>query len=201
MARHFWQTKTQEEHSGKRNGDSAAGAGKEVGQERSRSKRLEFLNWIRRKTPVEAPPPAPHFEVGERGEALAIAHLERAGYRIVAANFSLPIGRNLRDVMVNAEIDVVAYDGPTLCFIEVKTRTSDEFAMPQTNVDLRKRRQIARAARAYRRMFGLMGEQYRYDVVAVIAKPLDEHARIELLKGFWNDAQLRKRRWHEQYWD
>jgi putative endonuclease len=88
-----------------------------------------------------------HFESGARGEALAIEHLERAGYRIVAANFSLPIGRNTRDVIVNAEIDVVAYDGPTLCFIEVKTRASDEIAAPQTNVDRRKRRQIARAAR------------------------------------------------------
>src|SRR6267154_5574547 len=111
---------------------------------------------------------AQHFELGERGEALAIDQLERLGYRIVAANFSLPIGRNRRDAIVNAEIDVVAYDGPTLCFIEVKTRASDEFAAPQANVDLRKRRQIARAARGYRRMLGLMGAAYRYDVVTVV---------------------------------
>jgi putative endonuclease len=162
---------------------------------------LKTLNWIRRKITAERRPPAPHFQVGERGEALAITHLERAGYRIVAANFSLPIGRNRRDVIVNAEIDVVAYDGPTLCFVEVKTRTSDELAPPQTNVDLRKRRQIARAARAYRHMFGLSDEPYRYDVVAVVEKPSTEHPRIELLKGFWTDAQLRKRRWHEPYWD
>src|SRR5437588_6914521 len=105
---------------------------------------------------------ARHFELGARGEALAIEHLERFGYRIVAANFSLPIGRNTRDVIVNAEIDVVAYDGRTLCFIEVKTRATDDFAAPQANVDLRKRRQIARAARGYRRMLGLMGAPYRY---------------------------------------
>src|SRR5882672_10721804 len=98
--------------------------------------------------------PALHSELGRRGEALAIEYLERAGYRIVAANFSVPIGRNTRDVLINAEIDVVAYDGSTLCFVEVKTRASDEVA-PQMNVDLRKRRQVARAARGYRRMFGL----------------------------------------------
>src|SRR6266513_1898256 len=97
---------------------------------------------------------ARNFELGARGEALAIDHLERLGYRIVAANFSLPIGRNTRDVIVNGEIDVVAYDGPTLCFVEVKTRATDDFALPQANVDLRKRRQIARAARGYRRMMG-----------------------------------------------
>jgi len=144
---------------------------------------------------------AQHFELGERGETLAREHLERMGYRIVAANFSLPIGRNLRDVIVNAEIDIIAYDGPKLCFIEVKTRVSDQFAPPQANVDLRKQRQIARAARGYRRMFGLMNAPYRYDVVTVLAKPDDDIVRIELLKGFWTDEQLRKRNWHEPYWD
>ena len=142
-----------------------------------------------------------HFELGARGEALALEHLERSGYRIVAANFSLPIGRNLRDAIVNAEIDIVAYEGPALCFIEVKTRASDQFASPQTNVDLRKQRQIARAARGYRKMFGLMSAPYRYDVVTVLAKPDDNVARIELLKGFWTDEKLRKRNWHEPYWD
>lgn len=145
---------------------------------------------------------ARHFVLGERGEALAREHLERAGYRIVAANFTLPIGRNTRDVVVNAEIDIVAYDEATLCFIEVKTRASDDFAPPQANVDLRKRRQIARAARGYRKMFGLMDAPYRYDVVTVVTKPGTHLARIELMKGFWSDQQLRKRHWREQpYWD
>jgi putative endonuclease len=146
--------------------------------------------------------PPPHFELGRRGEALAIEHLERSGYRIVAANFSVPIGRNTRDVVVSAEIDVVAYDGPTLCFIEVKTRASDEFTAPQANVDLRKRRQIARAARGYRRMLGLMTAPYRYDVVTVLL-PTDSSAgsHIELFKGFWTDEKLRKRNWHEARWD
>src|ERR1043166_7426037 len=148
-----------------------------------------------------AAPRAQHFELGARGEDLAIEHLEMMGYCIVPANFILPIGRNTRDVIVTAEIDVVAYDGPTLCFIEVKTRASDEIALPQTNVDLRKRRQIARAARGYRKMFGLMKAPYRYDVVTVVAKPAADFPRIELLKEFWTDEQLRKRNWHEVYWD
>jgi putative endonuclease len=101
--------------------------------------------------------------------------------------------------MVNGEIDVVAYDGATLCFVEVKTRASDEFAPPQVNVDLRKRRQVARAARGYRRMFGLSDAPYRYDVVTVVspasAKQIDSEPRIELLKNFWTDEQLRRRNW------
>jgi putative endonuclease len=144
---------------------------------------------------------AHHFELGARGEALAIEHLEQRGYRIVAANFSLPIGRNTRDAIVNAEIDVVAYDGATLCFIEVKTRASDEIAAPQTNVDRRKQRQIARAARSYRRMFGLMASPFRYDVVSVVGKPDVTHPRIELHKAFWTDEQLRNKSWREPYWD
>src|SRR2546421_5550004 len=144
---------------------------------------------------------AEHLELGARGEALAIDHLERLGYRIVAANFSLPIGRNTRDMIVNAELDLVAYDGPILCFIEVKTRATDDFALPQTNVDLRKRRQITRAARGYRRLMGLTAALFRYDVVTVVAKPDDANARIELLKGFWTDEQLRKKLWQNQYWD
>ncbi len=145
------------------------------------------------------------FELGRRGEALAIEYLERAGYRIVAANLSVPVGRNTRDAIVNAEIDIVAYDGPTLCFIEVKTRESDEFAPPQVNVDLHKRRQIARAARGYRNMLGLSGAPYRYDVVSVVSppsvKPDNDQPRIELLKNFWTDEQLRKRRWYDARWD
>src|SRR5688500_9548525 len=108
------------------------------------------------------------LELGKRGEELAAAYLEQVGIRIVAGNFVVPVGRNRLGAVINAEIDLVAYDGETLCFIEVKSRMSDWFAPPQANVDRRKQRQIARAARAYRRMFDLAGAPYRYDVVTVV---------------------------------
>ena len=144
---------------------------------------------------------APHLELGRRGEALAAEHLERSGYRLVASNFTLPVGRNLRGALVHAEIDIVAYDGATLCFIEVKTRRSDWFAPPEANVDLRKQRQIARAARRYRRTFGLTGTSYRYDVVSVILPAPDTDTptpapRLELLRNFWTDEKFRNCRWH-----
>src|SRR5687768_5562278 len=106
--------------------------------------------------------------LGQLGEAYAAAYLEQLGYRLVAANFTLPVGRNVRGAVINAEIDVVAYDQDTLCFVEVKTRASDWFAPPQINVDLRKRRQVARAARVYRQMLGVEDQPYRYDVVTVV---------------------------------
>ena len=129
------------------------------------------------------------LELGKLGEAYAAAYLEQSGYRLVAANFTLPVGRNLRGAVVTAEIDLVAYDGDTLCFVEVKTRASDWFAPPQVNVDLRKRRQIARAARAYRHMLGIEDQPYRYDVLTVI---LDDAPQIELLRNFWTDKSIRE---------
>ncbi len=107
-------------------------------------------------------------KLGRRGEELAAAYLLKLGYRIVAANFAIPVGRNRNDALVTVEIDLVAYDADVLCFVEVKSRASDWFAQPQVNVDRRKQRQIARAARAYRRMFDLIDDPYRFDVVTVI---------------------------------
>ena len=133
--------------------------------------------------------------LGKLGEAYAAAYLTQLGYRLVAANFTLPVGRNLRGAVVNAEIDLVAYEQDILCFVEVKTRSSDWFAPPQVNVDLRKRRQITRAARVYRQMLGIEDEPHRYDVVTVVLNN-DSTPQIELLRNFWTEASLRKRRWH-----
>ena len=134
--------------------------------------------------------------LGDLGESYAAAYLSQLGYRLVAANFNLPVGRNLRGAVIKAEIDLVAYDGDTLCFIEVKTRTSDWFAPPEVNVDLRKRRQISRAARAYRQMLGIEDQAYRYDVITVIPNEKDPSTpEVELLRNFWTDESLRKRRW------
>jgi putative endonuclease len=148
---------------------------------------------------------APHLALGRRGEALAALHVERAGYRLVASNVTLPVGRNRRGAIVHAEIDLIAYDGSVLCFIEVKTRASDWFAPPEANVDLRKQRQVARAARAYRRLLGLVKAPYRYDVVSVVLPHAEENAtappRLELFKNFWTDDRFRKRRWSDAYYD
>ena len=141
-----------------------------------------------------------HLAIGKLGELYAAAYLQQNGYQLVGANFSLPVGRNRRDTLVTAELDLVAYDGATLCFIEVKARRSDWFAAPEVNVDRRKRRQIARAARAYRRMFALEDDPYRYDVVTVVLGE-DEEPQVELLKNFWREDQLRKRRWTQHLYE
>ena len=153
------------------------------------------------------------LDLGRRGEELAAAYLQQLGFRIVAANFTVPVGRNRREAVVSVELDLVAYEGPVLCFVEVKTRASDWFAPPTANVDLRKRRQIMRAARVYRRMFGLTDERYRYDVVSIVlpADPATDRAdapdaeaatlQIELLRGYWTEEKFRQRRQYQSYWD
>jgi putative endonuclease len=159
---------------------------------------------MQNSSPSEPARTSENFELGRRGEELAAAYLEQAGYQIVASNFAVPVGRNRNDAVVTVEIDLVAYDGPTLCFVEVKTRASDSFAPPSANVDLRKQRQIMRAASAYRRMFGLRGSPYRYDVLSIVLPPPEEipnSPRMELLRNFWSEEKFRKRRWPDRYWD
>jgi len=138
--------------------------------------------------------------LGIIGESYAAAYLEQLGYRLVAANFTLPVGRNRRGAIINAEIDLIAYDGDTLCFIEVKSRSSDWFAPPQVNVDLRKRRQITRAARVYRQMIGIKDQPYRYDVVTIILAD-NSSPQIELLRNFWTDESVRKKRWVVNFYE
>jgi putative endonuclease len=143
---------------------------------------------------------APHLALGRRGEELAAEYLRALGFGLVAANFKLNVGRGRRGAVVQAEIDLVAYEGRTLCFVEVKTRASDWFAAPEANVDLRKQRQITRAARAYRRLLGLADTPHRFDVVTVILPPPDDAGRaptprLELLRDFWTEDKFRKRRW------
>lgn len=133
---------------------------------------------------------------GARGERLAAEFVQREGFRIVIANFKVPVGRNSRGVSVTGEIDLIALDGETLCFIEVKTRRSRDFAEPIAAVDTKKQRQITRTARVYRRIFGLHDINYRFDVVSVVLVK-DSAPEIELTKNYWTASKFRKRNWND----
>jgi putative endonuclease len=161
-------------------------------------------------TPEPSVPIASHLDLGKRGEELAAAYLQQAGFGIVAANFAIPVGRNRAGAVITVEIDLVAYDGETLCFVEVKSRASDWFAPPEVNVDRRKQRQIARAARAYRRMFDLTGAPYRYDVITVVIPNKDESTvegerapnhEIKLFRNYWTEDKFRKRTWSGRFYE
>lgn len=137
--------------------------------------------------------------LGDLGEKLAAEHLKKSGYRMVVSNFKVPIGRNRRNGQITGEIDLIALDGDILCFIEVKTRSSDEFTGPLSAVDLRKQRQIIRTARVYRRIFGIREIKSRYDAVTLVIRR-GEQPNIELVKGFWSEAKFRKKQWSGDIW-
>lgn len=153
----------------------------------------ELLSVLDAQAPTVTP-------LGEQGEQLASEFLINNGYRIVVTNFKVPIGRNTKGVAVTGEIDIIALDGETLCFVEVKTRRSDEFAPVIAAVDNRKQRQIIRTARVYRRIFDIRDIKYRYDVVTVLF-PKHVEPTIELVKGFWTESKFKKQKWTDNGWD
>jgi putative endonuclease len=133
---------------------------------------------------------ANHIELGRRGERMALAHLRSNGYRVVLMNFTVPIGQRSDGRLLTGEIDIVAYDesgaAPVLAFIEVKTRSADQLAAPESAIDRRKRRQIVRAARAYRRILRVQEEEYRFDVVSIVAAPRARPV-LNLRRGYFVD--------------
>jgi len=135
--------------------------------------------------------------VGQIGEELAARFLQREGYHLVAGNFKTPVGRNRRGAQVTGEIDLIALDADVLCFVEVKTRSSDDFASPLAAVDLRKQRQIIRAARMYRKIFRLQSIKIRYDVISIVL-PKSSRPTIELFKSYFNEAKFRKSFWADR---
>lgn len=96
-------------------------------------------------------------ELGKSGEDLAVAELERRGYAIVARRYRTACG----------EIDIVADDGPTLVFVEVKARATAEFGTAAEAVTRRKQLRLVRMARDYLTRAGIVDRPCRFDVVAI----------------------------------
>lgn len=113
-------------------------------------------------------PQAPHLSTGANGEDLACELLQQKGYRILQ--------RNLR--MGKAELDIIAHQNGVLVFVEVKTRTNDEFGYPEEFVNRRKQRMILNAADAYILKIGWQ-EDIRFDIVAVTMSNPPELFHIE----------------------
>ena len=110
-------------------------------------------------------------DAGRRGEDLAHRFLQRHGCTVVA--------RNWRPRSGSGELDLVAWHGSTLVFVEVKTRGTEEFGPPERAVDAEKRRYLVRAASAYARHAGVEWERARFDIVGVV---LERPPRIEWTK-------------------
>lgn len=132
-------------------------------------------------------------DLGRRGELFALEYLKhRAGYRIVATNVQIPIGRTRQGAPIVGEIDIIGYDGDVLAFVEVKARTMTDITRPEAAVDRRKQRILARTARAYRRLLRLTAVPYRFDTIAVVFGG-GTSPEIILYKGSFTDATFGQR--------
>lgn len=103
---------------------------------------------------------APHDALGRKGEDLAHRYLQRAGFSVLARNYRPSDGE--------AEVDIVARDGDTIVFVEVKSRANAEYGSPDRAVDPTKERQIKNAARSYTTRAGVDWEHVRFDIVSVV---------------------------------
>ncbi|MEO8725391.1 MAG: YraN family protein [Acidobacteriaceae bacterium] len=113
-----------------------------------------------------------HLITGERGEEAAYFYLRQQGYTVVARNYRAAASHT------RGELDIVAWEGETLCFVEVKTRTARDFAAAESAVDPEKRHDLRRIAQEYiRHLPGVSGSlrsarqtplpSTRFDVVSV----------------------------------
>jgi putative endonuclease len=108
--------------------------------------------------------------LGQRGEAAAARYLKRLGYVIVAR------GSHIR----RGEIDLIAVDGRTVVFVEVKTRVSHDAGHPAEAVDREKQRRLTRLAMVYLKRHHLLENPARFDVIAITwpknqRRPMIEH--------------------------
>lgn len=109
--------------------------------------------------------------VGGVGESIAVTFLKGQGFKIVECNFRCVCG----------EIDVIARDGRTIVFVEVKCRKNENYGPPQLAVTPFKQRQISKAALVWLSKKKLYDADARFDVVAILLRDHDlpeiEHIR------------------------
>ena len=129
--------------------------------------------WRNRFLPWAKSSKSGHLRRGARGEKLACRFLKRSGYKILFRNFR---GRT------GGEIDIVCRDHDTLVFVEVKTRTREDFGRPLLAVDRAKQKRISRGALAWLRMLENPDILFRFDVVEVMIAD-GVQPRIELIKN------------------
>ena len=95
--------------------------------------------------------------LGGRGENVAAKYLRNQGFKIIERNFKCALG----------EIDIIARDGKTLVFVEVKTRAYDD-PTPEEQVNEPKRHQLTKAAKFYLSRYGVPQPAARFDVIAIV---------------------------------
>lgn len=96
--------------------------------------------------------------LGDAGERAAATYLKKQGWQILARRYRTPLG----------ELDLVARDGETIVFVEVKTRRSSDAGLPFEAVDRAKQAQLTRLALAYLKRRGWLDRPARFDVISIV---------------------------------
>lgn len=115
----------------------------------------------------------PHLVTGERGEEAAFFFLRRQGYIVVAQRY--------RSGLRPGDIDLIAWEEDTLCFIEVKTRSSRNVATAEASVDEEKRTTLRRLANIYLRSYSSRPNT-RFDIVSVYPSKTND-PEFDLFRG------------------
>lgn len=113
------------------------------------------------------------LNIAKTGESLAVAHLKARGYEILEQNYRA----------VRGEIDLVVQDGDCIVFVEVKTRRSLKFGLPQAAVTAQKQRQISKVALAYLQTHNLFDAPCRFDVIAIHLSPQLKVLKLEQIEN------------------
>ena len=113
------------------------------------------------------------LNIAKTGESLALKHLKTRGCKILAQNYRARRG----------EIDLIVQDGEFTVFVEVKTRRSLRFGLPQAAVTRQKQRQISKVALAYLQARNLLDAPCRFDVIAIHLSPQLELLRLEQIES------------------
>jgi putative endonuclease len=117
--------------------------------------------------------------IGRDAEKRAADFLLRRGYRILETNVRFTVG----------ELDIIAEDGPTLVFVEVRARRSSRFGTPEESLTSGKRRRVFRAVELYLQTRHLKEDRpMRIDVVAIDLQPSGAVTRIELIQDAFGET-------------
>ncbi len=111
--------------------------------------------------------------IAKIGENIAAKHLKAHGYQILAQNYRFQRG----------EIDLIALQGKRIVFVEVKTRRSLKFGLPQYAVTQQKQKQISKIALAYLQAENMLDVPCRFDVIAIHLSPQFEVLRLEQIEN------------------
>ena len=112
--------------------------------------------------------PKSNIELGRSGERIAVDFLKINGYDIISTNFRNKIG----------QIDVIAKDNETICFVEVKTRRNQRFGQPTEAIELSKQRKISQVALMYLKENKLLNSPARFDVISIFHPDIQPDVKL-----------------------